>query len=41
MTPKTVDEIITCLKRIQKSIRRWNKEGGRQGYLNFISEFVR
>jgi hypothetical protein len=40
MIPKTLDEIIACLKRIQKSVRRWNKEGGRQGYLTFISEFV-
>jgi hypothetical protein len=41
MIPKTEDEIIACLKRVQKSIRLWNKKGGRQGYLNFISEFVR
>ena len=41
MEPKTIDEIIACLKRIRKSIKRWNKVGGRQGYLNFISEFVR
>jgi hypothetical protein len=41
MEPKTTDEIIACLKRIRKSIKRWNKEGGRQGYLNFVSEFVR
>jgi hypothetical protein len=39
--PKTVHEIIDCLKRVRKSIHRWNKEGGRQGYLNFVSEFVR
>ncbi len=38
--PKTIDEIVACLKRVQKSIRRWNKEGGRQGYLNFVSGFV-
>jgi lysyl-tRNA synthetase class II len=41
MEPKTMDEIIACLKRVRKSIRRWNKEGGRQGYLNFVSEFIR
>lgn len=39
--PKTVDEIILCLKRVLKSAKRWNKEGGRQGYLNFITRFVR
>jgi hypothetical protein len=41
MEPKTLDEIIACLKRIRKSIKCWNKEGGRQGYLDFVSEFVR
>jgi hypothetical protein len=40
MEPKTVDEIIACLKRIRRSIRFWEKKGGRQGYLNFVSEFV-
>jgi hypothetical protein len=39
--PKTVEEIILCLKRIRKSIEFWNRKGGRQGYLDFISEFVK
>jgi len=39
--PKTMDEIILCLKRIRKSIERWNRRSGRQGYLDFISEFVK
>jgi hypothetical protein len=38
--PKTVDEIMLCLKRILKSATRWNKEAGRQGYLDFITQFV-
>jgi len=37
----SVEEIVQCLKRIQTSVRRWNKQGGRQGYLNFVSEFIR
>ncbi len=41
MEPKTVDEILACLKRIRRSIRLWNRRGGRQGYLNFVSEYVR
>lgn len=40
MKPKAVHEIIACLKRIRKSIQRWNKVGGRQGYLDFVSQFV-
>jgi hypothetical protein len=39
--PKTVDEIILCLKRVLKSAKRWNKEAGRQGYLNFAAQFMR
>lgn len=38
--PKTPNEIVDCLKRIQSSIRLWTKKGGRQGYLNFVSEFL-
>lgn len=37
----SVDVIIACLKRIRKSVQRWNKEGGRQGYLTFVERFVR
>lgn len=36
----TLDEIIACLKRIHKSVQFWTKEGGRQGYLKFISKYV-
>ncbi len=36
----TVNEIIDCLKRIERSVQRWNKSGGRQGYLKFVSEFI-
>lgn len=38
--PLTVEEITACLKWIRKSIRLWTKEGGRQGYLNYISQFI-
>ena len=38
--PVTLDVIVTCLKRIRKSVQRWNKEGGRQGYLTFVGRFV-
>lgn len=38
--PLTLDEIITCLKRIHKSINTWTRENGRQGYLNFTRKFV-
>ena len=39
--PKTTDEMILCLKRIRKSIEHWNRRGGRRGYLDFISEYLK
>jgi hypothetical protein len=38
---KSIDEILACLKRILKSVGRWNKVGGRRGYLEFASQYVR
>jgi hypothetical protein len=38
--PLSQDEILACLKRIRKSIGRWNKQGGRQGYLKFIEQYM-
>lgn len=37
---KTVDVVLACLKKIRKSVERWNKSGGRQGYLQFASRFI-
>jgi hypothetical protein len=39
MAPKTLIDIVDCLKRIQSSIKFWTKKSGRQGYLNFVSQF--
>ncbi|MCU0913344.1 MAG: hypothetical protein MUC88_02135 [Planctomycetes bacterium] len=39
--PVTVEEIVLCLKRILKSVNRWNKSGGQRGYLTFIVQYVR
>ena len=41
MTPKTADEIIACLKTILSSIELWQKERGRRGYFDFVSQFVK
>jgi hypothetical protein len=40
MTPIALDEIVTCLRRIRKSINHWTREGGRQGYLNFVNQYI-
>ena len=38
--PITAEEILACLKRIRRSIRKWNKRGGQRGYLTFIDQFL-
>lgn len=40
MKPLSSKEIVDCLRRIQKSVQRWTKQGGRQGYLTFISQYI-
>ena len=36
----TAAEMAACLKRIRKSVDRWNKESGTRGYLNFVRQYV-
>jgi hypothetical protein len=36
----TAAEMAACLKRIRKSIDRWNKEGGPRGCLNFVRQYI-
>jgi len=39
--PRSIEEIIQCLKRILKSVQKWNKYYGKQGYLTFVSKYIR
>jgi hypothetical protein len=39
--PKTVQNIVDCLKRIQSSIKFWTKKDGRKGYLEYVSRFIK
>jgi hypothetical protein len=36
-----VSELVRGLREIQKSIPRWSRQGGRQGYLDFVCQYVR
>jgi hypothetical protein len=38
--PITIQEAIDCLKRVQKSVRKWNKRAGTRGYLQFVDQFI-
>lgn len=39
---ETIDHaiLIRCLRKLQRSVPKWTKRGGSQGYLNFVSQFV-
>jgi hypothetical protein len=39
-SPKPIDELVACLRKVQKSVPLWSERGGRQGYLNFINPFL-
>jgi hypothetical protein len=38
--PTSLDDVLSCLRKIRKSVDRWNSRGGPQGYLRFVSEYV-
>jgi lysyl-tRNA synthetase class II len=40
LDPTDVPTLVLCLKRLVKSVKMWTKHRGRQGYLNFMSQFV-
>jgi len=39
--PIRSSDLVDCFKRLRKSVERWTRTGGRQGYLNFIAQFVK
>jgi hypothetical protein len=39
--PLDVPTLIRCLKRLVRSVNKWTKHGGRQGYLNFMAKFIK
>lgn len=38
--PETPDTLFRCFKKLLQSLELWNKQGGRTGYLNYISRFM-
>ena len=36
-----VSGLVECLRKIQKSVPRWSQRGGRQGYSQFVSQYIR
>jgi hypothetical protein len=40
-TPVLIDDVVSSLRKILRSIPRWTKQGGRRGYLDFVKQFLR
>lgn len=40
MKPLSIEEIINCLKRIQSSVKKWSKQYGKRGYLDFVKDYI-
>jgi hypothetical protein len=38
--PITAEEIVTCLRRLARSVKLNTARAGRQGYLNFVAHFL-
>jgi hypothetical protein len=36
----TLDDMLSCLRKIRRSLDKWNSRGGSQGYLRFVSQYV-
>jgi hypothetical protein len=34
------DILVSCLRRIKRSIAKWSKQAGPQGYLGFVRQFI-
>ncbi len=35
-----LEDLVACLRKLRKSVDRWTREGGRQGYLEMLDRFI-
>jgi hypothetical protein len=40
LTPIPLDDLVSCLRKLRKSVDFWTKQGGRQGYMQYIEQYV-
>ena len=40
IAPIPVEDLVACLRKLRKSVDFWTEEGGRQGYLKYIENFL-
>ena len=40
VAPTSLDDLLSCLRKIRKSVDFWNGKLGPQGYLGFMTQFL-
>ena len=40
VTPLPLEDMVACLRKLRKSVDFWTKRGGRQGYMQYIEQYV-
>jgi hypothetical protein len=40
LTPIPLEDLVACLRKLRKSVDYWTKHGGRQGYMQYIEQYV-
>jgi hypothetical protein len=40
ITPLPVEDLVACLKKLRKSVDFWTRERSRNGYLEYIQDFL-
>jgi hypothetical protein len=40
VAPIPLEDLVACLRKLRKSVDFWTEQGGRQGYLRYIEQFV-
>lgn len=38
--PIALSDLLACLKRVRRSIQKWNRDFGRRGYYDFVNQFL-
>ncbi len=41
VAPMSLEDVLGCLRKLGKSVELWTEQGGRQGYLRFIEQFLK
>jgi hypothetical protein len=37
---RTASDMVACLRKLRKSVDFWTQRGGRQGYMQYIEQYV-